>query len=84
MAMAKPFITSDAPGCSEAVEHGINGFMVPVKNVSTLAQTMQHIIEIGPAKRFELGKNGRKLAVDKYDEKIIINDYKRILDNLIT
>src|SRR5690606_30973703 len=29
MAMGRPVITTDAPGCRETVEHGVNGFLVP-------------------------------------------------------
>ena len=29
MAMGRPIITTDAPGCRETIEHGLNGFQVP-------------------------------------------------------
>lgn len=37
MAMGRPVITTDAPGCRETVTDGDNGFLVPVKAVDELA-----------------------------------------------
>ncbi|TKF88134.1 glycosyltransferase, partial [Vibrio sp. F13] len=32
MAMGRPIITTDAPGCRETVVNGVNGFLIPVKD----------------------------------------------------
>ena len=41
MAMARPVITTDAPGCRETVIEGKNGFLVPVRDADALAATME-------------------------------------------
>lgn len=44
MAMGRPVITTDAPGCRETVIEGKNGFLVPVKDARTLAERMEFFI----------------------------------------
>lgn len=40
MAMGRPIITTDAPGCRQTVVDGDSGFLVPVGEVSSLATAM--------------------------------------------
>ena len=82
MAMAKPIIASNAPGCRDTVNHGKNGFMVPVKDSETLAQTMQDMVELGNDKRNEMGEFGRKMVLEKFDEQIIIEKYIKQIANI--
>ncbi len=66
MAMGRPIITSDAPGCRETVMDGVNGFLVPVKDSSALAKTMERLIG-KPELLAQMGIESRKLAEKKYD-----------------
>lgn len=66
MAMGRPIITTDAPGCRETVIHGYNGYLVPVNDVKQLADTMEIFIQ-NPKKIITMGKNSRILAEKKYD-----------------
>lgn len=66
MAMGRPIITTDAPGCRETVEHGKNGFLIPIKNSEALAKAMEKFIR-NPTLIEKMGKESRKIAEDKYD-----------------
>lgn len=66
MAMGRPIITTDAPGCRETVKHGVNGFLVPVRDVPALADAMEQFIR-KPDLIKKMGIESRKIAVDKYD-----------------
>ena len=66
MAMGRPIITTDSPGCRETVANGLNGFLVPVKDSMALAEAMEKFIK-EPALAEQMGAESRKLAVDKYD-----------------
>ena len=36
--MAEPIVTTDAPGCRETVQPGVNGYLVPVRDADALAR----------------------------------------------
>lgn len=66
MAMGRPVITTDAPGCRETVVNGSNGFLVPIKDSQMLAAAMERFI-LNPALISVMGKKSREMAVKKYD-----------------
>lgn len=75
MAMAKPIITTNAVGCKETVEEGVNGFKIPVCDVDALATAMSKFIS-EPELIARMGAASRRMAENKFDvEKI----NKRIL-----
>ena len=66
MSCGRAIITTDVPGCRETVTNGINGLLVPVKDISALVDAMIYLIE-NPQKVISMGALGRKIAVDKFD-----------------
>ncbi len=66
MAMGRPIITTDAPGCRETVVDEGNGFLVPVKDVNALVQAMQRFIN-EPMLIGRMGARSREIVEEKYD-----------------
>jgi len=66
MAMARPVITTDAPGCRETVIDGKNGFLVPVHNVVALAAAMERFILL-PGLIEKMGRASRSIAEERFD-----------------
>jgi len=66
MAMARPIITTDVPGCRETVRDGENGFLIPVKNVPALVDAMVHFVEQAEDIK-RMGHISRQFALEKYD-----------------
>ncbi|KQZ79835.1 glycosyl transferase [Rhodanobacter sp. Root561] len=66
MAMGRPVITTDAPGCRETVTNGENGFLVPVGSVDALVTAMLRLIE-DRALLIRMGGRSRQIAEEKYD-----------------
>lgn len=66
MAMGRPIITTDAPGCRETVIDGENGFLVPLKSVDALVAAMERFIK-EPDLVARMAKRSRQIAEDKYD-----------------
>ncbi len=66
MAMGRPIITTDSPGCRETVIDGVNGFMVPIKESNSLADSMLKFVH-KPSLIKEMGNNSRRIALEKYD-----------------
>jgi glycosyltransferase involved in cell wall biosynthesis len=60
-ACGRPIVTSDAPGCREAVRHGKNGLLVPARNCGALADALESLIR-DPAARQAFGRRGREMA----------------------
>ena len=70
MAMGRPIVTTDAPGCRETVEDGLNGFLVPPRRVDDLAAAMARFIaDTGLAGT--MGQRSRLLAERKYEAKAV-------------
>jgi glycosyltransferase involved in cell wall biosynthesis len=66
MAMARPVITTDAVGCRDTVEDGVNGWLVPVRDASALAQAMCRFIE-SPQLIVSMGNASRRIAESRFD-----------------
>lgn len=66
MAMGRPIVTTDAPGCRETVVDGENGFLVPVKSVDALVVALHRFID-DPGLAPRMGKRSREIAEDRYD-----------------
>lgn len=83
MAMGKPVITTDAAGCRETVEHGVNGLLVPPRNAEALALAMTTLYESTPTELTRMGAQSRKMAFEKFDEQIIVSHYFTMLRQLL-
>lgn len=66
MAIGRAVITTDAPGCRETVKHGVNGLLVPIKDVQALAEAMQICIN-EPLMVARMAKQSLQMATEKYD-----------------
>lgn len=66
MAAGRPIITTDAPGCRETVQDGVNGYLVPVRDSEALAARMRDMID-DPARTAEMGEESLRIAREKYD-----------------
>ena len=75
MALEKPIIGTDVPGCREVVEEGKNGYMCLSKSAESLADTMLKIYNLPEDKLIKMGKQGRLIAETKFDERIVVESY---------
>jgi glycosyltransferase involved in cell wall biosynthesis len=66
MAMGRPVITTDAPGCRQTVEDEVSGLLVPVNNAAALAAAMK---KIGSDRqlRESMGSAGLERAKSRYE-----------------
>jgi glycosyltransferase involved in cell wall biosynthesis len=77
--MEKPLIATDVPGCKEVVKHQYNGFLCEVQDAQDLAQKMQDIYELEEEKLKEMSKNSRNYMIEKFDQKIVFQQYSEAL-----
>lgn len=72
MAMGNPVIATNHVGCREVVEHGKNGYLIPIKDPVALGDSIENLIN-NPNKCKEFGEYSRKKAENEFDEKIVVN-----------
>ncbi|SVE39542.1 uncharacterized protein METZ01_LOCUS492396, partial [marine metagenome] len=71
MAMGKPVITTESKHCSSAVDDGVNGLIVPVKNSGVFARAIEKIVR-DEKLAADFGERSREKAVRELDEKLIM------------
>lgn len=66
MAMGRPVITTDAPGCRETVVDGENGLLVPPRDAAALERAMETLI-LDPARAAAMGQASLERVRARYD-----------------
>lgn len=82
MAYALPIISTPVGGISEAVEEGINGFLVPPGDAKALAEKI-NLIANDKGLREKMGQESYRIAKEKFDINVIIKQLKEIYAELI-
>lgn len=73
-AMGVPVIVTEYPGPSSAMEEGVSGYLVPVKDTEKLTQYILDFLK-NPDKAKEMGLAGRQWVEKRFDRKIFIQKY---------
>ena len=81
-AMACPIITTDAVGCREVVDDGVNGFLVRPRDASDLSEKMIRMLEMTPKDLEMMGLAGRKKMELEFDEQLVIRRYFDVIRKL--
>ncbi|MBK7806437.1 MAG: glycosyltransferase [Saprospiraceae bacterium] len=82
-AMERPIITTDNVGCREVVDHGINGLLIPTKNVPELVDAMEEFVKMNKSDREIMGKAGRRKMAREFDEKIVFASYDQAISRYL-
>ena len=70
--MGRPLITSNIPGCQEAVIDGKSGYLCEVKNADSLYAAMKKFLALSREQREAMGLAGRKHMEDTFDKKKVV------------
>jgi len=71
-ACGRPVITTNTPGCSDAVIHEKTGFLVPTHDASAIAQRLEYLYNNNSLLE-KMSNDSRKYAVDNYNINNIVN-----------
>jgi glycosyltransferase involved in cell wall biosynthesis len=82
-AMARPIITTDAVGCREVVDDGVNGYLCKVRDAEDLAEKMERMLSLSPELRSEMGQRGRAKMEAEFDEQIVIDKYLAAIEEIL-
>ena len=71
-ATGRALITSDIPGCREAVEDGVSGYLCPAKDADALYEAMRRFVELPENCRGELGRRGRERMEQRFSKTAVV------------
>ena len=81
-AMGRAIITTEAIGCRECVEAGINGLTVPIKDAQSLANAIEFLVN-NPERIIDMGIASRSKAEAEFDIISVINTHLEIYNQFI-
>lgn len=81
-ALGRPIVTTDVPGCREAIEKGKTGFLAKVKDEQSLANAIEKLIS-NDELCLEFSHNARLLAEQKFDIEQVVKTHMNIYENLV-
>lgn len=71
-AMGCPLITSDIPGCREAVNDGESGYLCHVQDADSLYEAMRRILELSPEALAQMGRKGAEKIRQEFDRAQVV------------
>ena len=80
-ACGRAVVTTDHPGCRDAILPGKTGMLVPPRNPAALADALCHLIE-HPDIRQKMGREGRRFAEENFAIEHVISEHLRIYHDL--
>ncbi len=81
-AVGRAIITTDQPGCRDAIEPNVTGVLVPVRNAVALADAIERLLA-NPKLRQSMGNAGRKLAEREFGIEKVVKAHLQIYQELI-
>jgi len=80
-ACGRAVITTDMPGCRDAIQPGISGLLVPARNPSKLADAIERL-SLETEERMSMGREGRKLAEKEFSIEKVIDAHLKVYSRL--
>ena len=71
-ATGRALITSDIPGCREAVEDSVSGYLCPAKDADALYEAMRRFVELPENCRAEFGRRGRERMEQRFSKTAVV------------
>ena len=81
-ACGRAVVTTDVPGCRDAIYNQITGLLVPAKDTNALANAIEKLVSNKEWRR-TMGNEGRIMAEEKFDENIVVTKHLEIYDLLL-
>ena len=81
-ACGRVVVTTDEPGCRDAIENGVTGLLVPSRDPLALANAIEHLLS-NPDLIRSMGAAGRKRAESLFDINAIVDQHLDIYESLL-
>jgi glycosyltransferase involved in cell wall biosynthesis len=73
--MARPLIATDAVGCRDALDDGINGYLARVADSNDLAEKCRRFAALSNDEQARMGQASRRKAEREFDERLVFDKY---------
>lgn len=80
-AIGRPIITTNAIGCKECVDEGVNGYKVPVKSVKELGLAIEKLVQSSDLRK-EMGRHSRLKAEKEFSLTGVVSKHIEIYTEL--
>lgn len=81
-ACGRAVVTTDVPGCRDAIIPNVTGLLVPPRNAQALADAIGQLL-LDPKRCAEMGKAGRRLAEESYSIEQVVQTHLAIYQDLL-
>ena len=81
-ACGRPVVTTDVPGCRDAIEKDITGIIVPVRDYIELAKKISFLLD-NPTISRKMGNAGRLRAEEFFDINKVVEKHMKIYEDLL-
>ena len=81
-ACGRPSITTNVPGCKDAVVNNYTGILVPLKNSSMLANEIEKLLN-NKNKINKMGSNSRNYALKNFDINRIVDKHIKLYREIL-
>lgn len=78
----RAIVTTDVPGCRDAIVPGVTGSLVEVRDAVALANEIERLLS-DPEQLRSMGMAGRRLVEDKFDVKNVVSHHLDIYQRLL-
>lgn len=78
-ATGRALITTDIPGCREAVDNSINGLLCEKMNAKSLENCITNFLSLTPCERKSMGAAGRTKMEKEFDKNVIVKNTLNII-----
>lgn len=80
-AIGRPIVTTNAIGCKECVDEGVNGYKVPVKSVKELSLAIEKLVQSSDLRK-EMGRHSRLKAEKEFSLTGVVSKHIEIYTEL--
>ena len=74
-ASGRPIISTDRPGCREAIDDGVNGYLIKEQDSADLIDKVEKFISLSYEEKKSMGLKGREKVAKEFDRNIVVRHY---------
>lgn len=81
-AAGRAVVATDVVGTRSILEDGTTGYLVPFDDANVLADRLFQLLTDEPL-RTRMGENGRRMALERYDERVVVDRIKAVYSEVL-